>query len=92
MTAACMVMSHELLLRLGGLDERYAVGDFEDADLCLRVRAEGLRCVVDNRATLYHLERQSQNDGPGSWRMNLTLFNAWQYRKRWFVDAESDRT
>jgi O-antigen biosynthesis protein len=89
-TAACMVMRRELLDRLGGMDERYVIGDFEDADICLRVRDEGLRCVVDNRAVLYHLERQSQNEANDAWRMNLTLFNAWQHRRRWLtgvVDA-----
>jgi GT2 family glycosyltransferase len=83
-TAACMVMRRELLGRLGGFDESYVIGDFEDTDLCLRVRAEGLTCVVDRRATLYHLERQSQNEAKNSWRTNLTLFNAWQHQKRWF--------
>jgi GT2 family glycosyltransferase len=84
------VMRRELLDRLGGMDERYVIGDFEDADICLRVRDEGLRCVVDNRAVLYHLERQSQNEANDAWRMNLTLFNAWQHRRRWLtgvVDA-----
>jgi GT2 family glycosyltransferase len=83
-TAACMVARLDLLLRLDGFDECYAIGDFEDSDLCMRVRAEGLKCVVDTLAKLYHLERQSQNAVSGSWRMNLTLFNAWQHEKRWF--------
>jgi GT2 family glycosyltransferase len=83
-TAACMMGRLDMMQRLGGFDESYVIGDFEDADLCLRVRAQGLRCVVDTAATLYHLERQSQNALTGSWRMNLTLFNAWQHEKRWF--------
>jgi O-antigen biosynthesis protein len=89
-TAACMVMRRDLLQRLGGFDESYVIGDFEDTDLCLRVHAEGLTCVVDRRATLYHLERQSQNEAKNSWRMNLTLFNAWQHQKRWFGAVEGD--
>jgi GT2 family glycosyltransferase len=83
-TAACMVSRLDLLLRLGGFDEDYVIGDFEDSDLCLRVRAEGFKCVVDMAAKLYHLERQSQNTVSGSWRMNLTLYNAWQHEKKWF--------
>lgn len=88
-TAACMVMRRVLLRRLEGLDESYVVGDFEDADLCLRIRAQGLSCVVDRRAVLYHLERQSQNEVKNSWRMNLTLFNAWQHQRRWFSDNQA---
>jgi GT2 family glycosyltransferase len=51
--------------------------------LCFRVRERGFTCVVDNRAVLYHLERQSQSIGASSWRMNLTLYNAWRFQKQW---------
>ncbi len=52
-------------------DPDYAIGDFEDADLCLRAAALGLRCAVDMTVRAYHLERQSQNAAPGEWRRNL---------------------
>jgi GT2 family glycosyltransferase len=83
-TGACMVMRRALWRRLEGFDESFVIGDFEDADLCLRIRAEGLTCLVDRRAVLYHLERQSQAESKASWRLNLTLFNAWQNQRRWF--------
>lgn len=82
-TGACMVLSRRLAEEMAGFDEGYVIGDFEDADLCLRITDRGYRCVVDNRAELYHLERQSQNLQVGSWRMNLTLYNAWRFQKRW---------
>ncbi len=85
-TGACMVLPRPLADELGGFDEGYVIGDFEDADLCLRVRERGLRCVVDNRARLYHLERQSQGLGATSWRTNLTLYNAWRFQNRWPLD------
>jgi GT2 family glycosyltransferase len=82
-TGACMVLRRDLATDLGGFDEGFVIGDFEDADLCLRVRAKGLSCVLDYRAVLFHLERQSQGDQTQSWRMNLTLYNAWLFQKRW---------
>ena len=82
-TGACMVLPRPLADELGGFDEGYVIGDFEDADLCLRVGEKGLRCVVDDRAALYHLERQSQGLQADSWRMNLTLYNAWRFQSRW---------
>jgi GT2 family glycosyltransferase len=91
-SAACMVARRDLLVRLGGLSERYVIGDFEDADLCFSVRTEGLKCVVDRRAVLYHLERQSQSEANVPWRMNLTLFNAWQYRRRRLAETEGKPT
>lgn len=82
-TGACMVMRRELANELGGFDPDYVIGDFEDADLCNRIKAKGLRCVVDHEVVLYHLERQSQGDQSTNWRMNLTLLNAWTFNQRW---------
>jgi len=80
-TGACMVMRTDLARAVGGFDEGFVIGDFEDADLCLRLRARGLGCAVDPRAQLYHLERQSQGGYEGGWRQNLTLYNAWRLQK-----------
>jgi GT2 family glycosyltransferase len=83
LTGACMVMARALAERVGGFDEVYAVGDFEDSDLCLKVQTLGLACAVDPEVQLYHLERQSQADGSNHWRQNLTVYNAWQHERRW---------
>jgi GT2 family glycosyltransferase len=82
-TGACQVMRTDLARALGGFDEGYVIGDFEDADLCRQVQKAGLACVVDRRAQLYHLERQSQGGQQMPWRLNLTLFNAWRFQARW---------
>jgi GT2 family glycosyltransferase len=83
-TGACMVIRRALAVELGGFDEAYAIGDFEDTDLCLKIGARGLGCAVDHDVRLYHLERQSQDDTGRRWRMNLTLYNAWLHQCRWF--------
>ena len=66
-----------------GFDEAFIVGDFEDSDLCLRLKEKGLRCAVDLDVSMHHLERQSQSSSDQLWRMNLTLHNAWVHEKRW---------
>jgi GT2 family glycosyltransferase len=83
-TGACMVIDRALATKLGGFDERYLIGDFEDCDLCAKVRAEGFTCAVDHEVQLYHLERRSQATSDQRWRHNLTLYNAWRYEDRWF--------
>ena len=82
-TGACMVLRRSLAERLGGFDERYVIGDFEDSDLCFRLQALGYRCAVDTAVQLYHLERKSQAGSALGWRMNLTVYNAWQHHRRW---------
>jgi GT2 family glycosyltransferase len=91
-TGACMVLRTALARELGGFDEGFAIGDFEDSDLCLRIRAKGLRLVVDHRARLHHLERQSQVTPDRMWRFNVTLLNAWTHTRRWFADATEERS
>jgi GT2 family glycosyltransferase len=90
-TGACMLMDRSLCQRLGGFDEDYVIGDFEDADLCMKVREHGLSCAVDHRVALYHLERQSQAKAANGWRMNLTLLNAWTFAERWDPDLLANR-
>jgi GT2 family glycosyltransferase len=84
LTAACLVMRTDEARGLGGFDERFLIGDFEDADLCRRLAEAGLGCAVDHALQLHHLERRSQSDSSHVWRRNLTLYNAWQHQRRWF--------
>jgi GT2 family glycosyltransferase len=58
-TGACLVLRRAVYERLGGFDESYLVGDYEDSDLCLKLAADGLGCWYEPKATLLHLERQS---------------------------------
>ncbi len=82
-TGACLLIARATLQNLGGLDETYTIGDFEDADLCMKLAERGLRCAVDLDVRMYHLERQSQAGSVERWRMNLTLYNAWLHQRRW---------
>ena len=82
-TGACIVMAKWLAVEMGGFDPAYPIGDFEDSDLCLRLRTRGLGVAVDMGVQLYHLERQSQAGSDQRWRMNLTMYNAWLHDGRW---------
>ena len=82
-TGACMVLRRELAIEIGGFEECYVIGDFEDSDLCFKLHNLGLRCAVDGDVELFHLERKSQLGSSVSWRMNLTLYNAWEHERRW---------
>ncbi len=83
LTGACLMMRKHDYLSVGGLDEGYVIGDFEDSDLCLALRKRNRRLYLVPRARLWHLERQSQGlEKIASYRQLLTLFNGWRYRKR----------
>jgi GT2 family glycosyltransferase len=91
-TGACMMMSRKLATKVGGFDEGYVLGDFEDSDVCFKIRELGYRCVVDPEVRLFHLERQSQAASAERWRMNLTVYNAWRHEMRWGEVIKDDRT
>ena len=83
-TGACLLIDRARYLELGGLDEAYVLGDFEDSDLCLKARAAGVEIGLAPGATLYHLERQSQSLVTGArWKTDLTLYNCWVHTGRW---------
>jgi GT2 family glycosyltransferase len=89
-TGALMMMRRSHAERLGGFDDAFIVGDFEDSDLCLKTRKLGFECAVHTEVQLYHLERKSQVAPSEGWRMNLTLYNAWVHQRRWFSATPVD--
>jgi GT2 family glycosyltransferase/capsular polysaccharide biosynthesis protein len=85
-TGACLMIDRALYTEIGGLDEGYVIGDFEDSDLCLKVHDRGLKVYYTPEIELYHLERQSMRrigHGGDDWRQSLTLLNMWKHSQRW---------
>jgi GT2 family glycosyltransferase len=83
-TGACLLVRRAVYEAVGGLSEGYVVGDFEDADLCHRIAARGLRIWYDPRVELLHLERQSMALlGEPGWRYALTLCNMLRHARLW---------
>ena len=50
----CGMIRRELYTQLGGLDEGYGVGMFEDDDLSAALHARGLRTVVAEDCFVHH--------------------------------------
>jgi GT2 family glycosyltransferase len=89
-TGACLMMPTALYREVGGLDQGYIVGDFEDSDLCMKLRSIGRSIWCVPSSVLYHLERQSlASIGEASLRQYLTLYNAWRHQERWAPAIEA---
>jgi len=82
-TAACLLMRRSEYLDLGGLSRAFITGDFEDVDLCRRLRAHGRTIRVAQDARLYHLERQSVAglDDKSS-QQSVSAYNCWLVEQR----------
>ena len=56
-----MLMTRAPFDSVRGWDNGYLIGDFEDSDLCFKIREQGKHCVYVPTVELTHLERQSFN-------------------------------
>ncbi len=59
-TGACLAVSREHYLEVGGLDEENLAIAFNDVDFCLKLRAAGYRNLWTPYAQLYHYESYSR--------------------------------
>ena len=59
-TAACLVVSKEKFLEVGGFDEVDFPVAFNDVDLCLKLNARGWQSFYEPRAILIHHESKSR--------------------------------
>jgi GT2 family glycosyltransferase len=83
-TGACMIVRRQDFLAVGGFTEDYIVGDYEDSDLCLKLRASGGLCLYMPSIELHHFERQSMPK-PSSEEMDRgsTIYNRTLHTARW---------
>ncbi|BBK36717.1 hypothetical protein STAQ_17950 [Allostella sp. ATCC 35155] len=82
-TGACLLLAAETFQRLGGFSTDFVIGDYEDSDLCLRLREMGLRLWYAPEAALYHLERHSIQQHAGYQRGLASRHNRWLHGRRW---------
>jgi GT2 family glycosyltransferase len=79
-TGACMMIGTHLYYELGGLSGEYIRGDYEDSDLCLRLRDMGREAWYLPDVELYHLEGQSY---PTKERRLTSEYNKWLHTHMW---------
>jgi GT2 family glycosyltransferase len=75
-TAACMLLRKSLFEEIGGLPENLPV-QFNDVDLCLRIRERGYYIVYTPYAELYHHESVSRGHFSGDRSENLYMRERW---------------
>jgi GT2 family glycosyltransferase len=59
-TAACLLMRRQVFEEVGGFEEVFAV-QYNDVDLCLKLRRKGYQVVWTPHAELYHLESATRD-------------------------------
>ncbi|MFH1196286.1 MAG: glycosyltransferase [bacterium] len=55
----CTLIKREVLEKIGGLDERFSPGNFEDDDFCLRAQIAGYKTVIAKDVFIHHYGSKS---------------------------------
>lgn len=87
-TGACFLTRRSLWQQIGGFDQRYGLGTFEDIDYCFAMRALGKSVMFEPTAVGYHLvsgaNLQGANKNGFNLPMNETIFRGkWAHMLAW---------
>ena len=84
-TGALFATRRSLMEEVGGFDEQFTL-EYNDIDLCLRLRALGYRIVCTPEAEMVHAERASRGDMPAGGDQYAAFHQRWS---RWLNDDPS---
>jgi GT2 family glycosyltransferase len=87
-TGAAFCVRRDAYQAIGGISTDYVVGDYEDSDLSLRLRANGDGIGYVPACELYHFERQSIMLHTGYTRTLAGAYNRGLHHRRWAPEME----
>ncbi len=82
-TAACMMVSRDKFLKIGGFDAENFKVAYNDVDLCLRLREAGYINVFTPFAELFHYESQSRGYDTSEEKQKRLEKESENFRQRW---------
>ncbi|MFQ5730916.1 MAG: glycosyltransferase [Planctomycetaceae bacterium] len=85
----CLLIRRDVIDRVGGFDERFGIGNFEDDDFCRRAKEAGFRAVVAEDAFVHHFGSRTFQ-GIGVDFAGLLKENAVKYREKWSQPVAQD--
>ncbi len=84
----CLLARRSLIEQIGGLDERFASGNFEDDDFCIRARLAGFQTRVARDVFIHHTGSQTFKGARIDYRQAM-LRNWDLFRAKWKLSDES---
>lgn len=89
-TAACMAIEASRFAAVGGFDETAFPVAFNDVDLCLRLRQQGLRNLWTPQARLMHLESATRGSDKAEAEGRRFAAEARRMHERWGALLQAD--
>jgi O-antigen biosynthesis protein len=82
-SGAAIALRRALFEQLGGFDSHYAPAYYEDTDLAMRVRAQGLRVLYQPASVVVHYEGITSGTDTGSGVKAYQVGNQQKFLERW---------
>lgn len=88
----CMCIDRRVIEEVGGIDEGFGAGNFEDDDYCIRVRAAGYKIYVCTDSFIHHFGSKTFEANKVDWKSmmerNWARFaRKWGYPERGFAGS-----
>lgn len=78
----CMCIDRRVIEEIGGIDEGFGVGNFEDDDFCIRVRAAGYKIYVCTDSFIHHFGSKTFEANNVDWQ--TTMARNWiRFARKW---------
>lgn len=84
----CLCIDRRVIEEVGGFDPRFGLGNFEDDDLCIRIRAAGYEIAVCHDSFIHHFGSASFNANGLSYAAIMQT-NSAAFLKRWDLAANA---
>ena len=81
--SACLLVPRELLAVHGGFDPLFHPVQFEDFDLCYRLRSHGLKAWYTPAVEMFHFESSTTQGVSGARNAAAVIRNGMAFKKRW---------
>ena len=82
----CLAVRTSSFRALGGFDERFEIGGFEDDDLCRRLHQNKLRLLIAHGSFVHHRGHASFDANDIDWRVTQ-VENRVRFEAKWGADA-----
>ena len=85
----CLCIDRRVIDEIGGIDERFGVGNFEDDDFCLRVRAAGYQIHVCDDVFIHHFGSKTFAANKVDWQ--ATMRENWaKFAAKWELPSKQE--
>lgn len=82
----CLLVKREVFEKIGGFDERFVLGNFEDDDLCLRALQAGYQLRIACDSFVHHHGHATFNDNNELNLHHLYPLNRQKFYDKWKID------